>query len=242
MDSSVSAPSFEANTEQSGSGSKNAEIAKRGFKAEDLFCKSEIVRHLLEQYFGNKIMSITLIPKRKKSDIKIQFENGIIERIQSKDGLGNNRGWSCDRRSVEKYPLTEEGKLLLRNVCLKQGTERPTVPCPEAILNDLFLGIEEDTAPTYFTHTQFDTSGTLSQLSICPSGTFLCELKKELYDSIVPKRTCVHLSPRIYLQRKGGGAKDHAPNDIQLKIKSLPNGVYTQLYPIPDDGDETTLQ
>jgi hypothetical protein len=31
--------------------------------------------------------------------------------------------------------------------------------------------------------------------------------------------TCLHLSPFIYLQRKGGSKKDKSPNHIQAKIK-----------------------
>jgi hypothetical protein len=30
--------------------------------------------------------------------------------------------------------------------------------------------------------------------------------------------TCLHLSKNIYLQRKGGGSKDKAPDDIQAKF------------------------
>ena len=31
--------------------------------------------------------------------------------------------------------------------------------------------------------------------------------------------TCLHLSPYISLQRKGGGNTDHSPNHIQAKFK-----------------------
>lgn len=211
--------------------SKNSEVAKKGFKAEDLLCESDLVKRVFESYFAKPIKAIIKVPKRKKSDLQIEFEDGMFERIQTKDGKGNNRGWSCDRRSVDKYPLNEEGKRLLRNICLKQGEERPEVSCPERLMEDLFLGVEVETAPTYFCHTEFDNDGQLQSLSICSTETFLQKLKQELYKNLLPKRTCVHLSPRIYLQRKGGGQKDHAPNDIQLKITSLPIEIYTSLYP-----------
>ena len=42
---------------------------------------------------------------------------------------------------------------------------------------------------------------------------------KELYTEMLLKKTCVHLSPNCYLQRKGGDKKDHSPNDIQMKFK-----------------------
>lgn len=219
--------------EREPSPSKNSEVAKKGFKAEDLLCESDLVKRAFESYFAKAIKAITKVPKRKKSDLQIEFEDGTIERVQTKDGKGGNRGWSCDRRSVDKYPLCEEGKRLLRNICLKQGEERPEVPCPDRLIEDLFLGTDADaeTAPTYFCHTQFDKDGQLESLSLCTTEVFIGHLKQELYKNLLPKRTCVHLSPRIYLQRKGGGQKDHAPNDIQLKITSLPMDMYTLLYP-----------
>jgi hypothetical protein len=58
-------------------------------------------------------------------------------------------------------------------------------------------------------------------------------IQKEAYDTLMAKRTCVHLSPRIYLQRKSGGAADHAPDDIQVKLKSLPEIMTTLPLPLP---------
>ena len=132
---------------------------------------------------------------------------------------------------MDKYPISDEGRQLLGNVCLKQGAERPVVKMPENIINVLILGTEPTTAPTYFTHTRFDTSGTLIEFSICPTPVVMAELHKEAHSDMVPKRTCVHLSPQIYLQRKGGGKADHSPDDIQAKIKSLPYSLFTRLIP-----------
>jgi hypothetical protein len=211
--------------------SKNSIVAKNGNNAETQLCSSEPAKKLLESYFKKDIQSLELIGGRKKSDIAITFKDGTVERVQNKDGVGNNRGWSFDRRSLDKYPVTQEGRQLLGNVCLKQGTERPVVKMPENIVNVLILGTEPTTAPTYFTHTQFDTSGTLIEFSICPTPVVMANLHKEAYSDMVPKRTCVHLSPLIYLQRKGGGKADHSPDDIQAKIKSLPYSLFTRLLP-----------
>jgi hypothetical protein len=46
---------------------------------------------------------------------------------------------------------------------------------------------------------------------------------KDAYESCLPKRTCVYLSPLVYLQRKGGGKKDHSPNHIQAKLRAMPD-------------------
>jgi hypothetical protein len=216
--------------------SKNAQTARNGNKAELLICKLKIVKELLEEYFGEQIKEITLIPKRKKSDIELIFQSGRREKIQNKDGKGNNRGWSCDRRSVDKYPFNESGKKLLQNVCLKKGTHRPESACPPSIIDDIIGGTDVETIPTYFTHTVFN-DGKLLYLSICPASIFISSLKNELYTNLLPKRTCVHISPRIYLQRKGGGKTDHSPDDIQLKLTSLPSG-FIQLYSqtMPEQG------
>jgi hypothetical protein len=98
------------------------------------------------------------------------------------------------------------------------------------------LGIEEEYAPKYFTHTKSDkTTGQIKSMSICPTEKLLAFLHSELYPEMVPKRTCVHLSPNIYLQRKGGGKTDHSPDDIQMKFRftKAVEKLYTPIFPLP---------
>ncbi|NBV35461.1 MAG: hypothetical protein EBR81_17150, partial [Proteobacteria bacterium] len=61
---------------------------------------------------------------------------------------------------------------------------------------------------------------------------FVAALKEEIYAEMVPKRTCVHLSPSIYLQRKGGGKTDKRPDQIQTKWKqgSAVEKLFTSLF------------
>lgn len=217
--------------------SKNAETAKRGFKAESLFCESGVVKELLETYFNKAIVEIKKQVHRKKSDIVVVFCDETTSRIQNKDGNSKNtRGWSADRRSVDKMPLNDNGKLLLKNVCLKEGTHRPVVEFTPMLITSLLLGNEAEYMPTHYSHTSFDNSGELIHLSICPSELIIAEFTQSAYPMLDPKRTCVHINDYMYLQRKGGGSTDHVPNDIQLKVKCFPKSIMTTIY----DKNQTT--
>jgi len=158
---------------------------------------------------------------RKKYDIKIEFENGSIITIQNKDGNGSGRGWSVDRRKVEAYK-DEQLITLLRTLCLKQGTEKPIISnnISKNVINMCILCENKDEYPTYFTHTKSDkNTGQIISITICLTTTLMEFLHKDLYQTMEPKRTCVHLSPTCYLQRKGGGKKDANPDNIQMKFR-----------------------
>lgn len=206
-------------------------IAKDGNNAEKLFIKSIKVRELLEDYFGKSIVSMSIIHGRKKSDILITFNDLTTERIQHKHGKGNSRGWSCDRRSIDKFPIDSIGKTLLTNVCIERKTsDRPTVAIHNTLIEELLLGTDITEMPTYFVHTVFNKkTGDLIELSICRSTTLISFLKTLSYTYFTPKRTCVHLNPFMYLQRKGGQKTDKFPNDIQLKLKTFPSEIMNHL-------------
>ena len=202
--------------------SKNSQVAKNGFRAERAICLQEDVKKSLELYLNKSIKCLTLIHS-KKSDMVIDFTDGHTTRVQNKDGDGKGRGFSVDRRKVEEFsnePLTT----LLKTMCLKQGTEKPIVlsDVSKNVITMCINGIDEKYAPEYFTHTTSDkTTGQIISMSICPTEKLVSFLNSEVYpvmDTMPPKRTCVHLSPNCYLQRKGGGKKDHAPDHIQMKI------------------------
>ena len=216
--------------------SKNSLVAKNGFRAESEFCLQESIKQSLEVYFELPIKSIERIPGRKKADIKIKFENGTETRIQTKDGNGGGRGWSVDRRPVGGFN-DESLMTLLITLCLKQGTEKPTISdiISKMILVMCILGENEEEYPEYFTHTKSDKkTGEIIYLSICRADDLMKFMYKELYKVMAPKRTCVHLSPYCYLQRKGGGKTDHHPDDIQMKVKfnyAFEAGVYKTIFP-----------
>jgi hypothetical protein len=217
--------------------SRNSQVAKNGFRAERAICSQEDVNKSLELYFNKSIKCLTPIHS-KKSDMVIHFTDGHATRVQNKDGDGKGRGFSVDRRKVEEFsnePLTT----LLKTMCLKQGTEKPVISSEisKSVITMCINGIDEKYAPEYFTHTTSDkTTGQIISMSICPTEKLMSFLNSEVYpvmDTMPPKRTCVHLSPNCYLQRKGGGKKDHAPDDIQMKFKFTEEveKLFTPIFP-----------
>jgi hypothetical protein len=205
---------------------RNAETAKNGFKAEQNMCENNDVRQKLEQYFQKSIAVMQVIPGRKKSDIVVLFTDGSQTRIQNKHGPGGHRGWSVDRRAILKMPLDDSGKQLLEIVCLRKGGERPVANRPVDMIRDLFMGTNPEYMPDYFTHSIFEReTGQLLHLSIAPAEKVLDALNASAYPQFLPKRTCVYVSDTLYLQRKGSSRKDLYPDDIQLKLISLPASV-----------------
>jgi len=210
---------------------KNSQVASSGFRAEDLFCIQESVKQALGTYFGKEIRTIEKEKPRKKTDLVVTCEDGTVYRIQNKNG-SNLRGFSCNRSKLLQLTSDLACQTLLGNVCLKRGEERPLVGKEQSLLllRTCILGKDPLFEPTHITHTQLKDS-TLTSLSICTTEVFLKHLESELYETMLPKKTCVHISPSIYFQRKGGGNKDTSPEDIQTKWKqgTLSKTLFTHL-------------
>ena len=203
--------------------SKNSQVASNGNSAEDILCSSPVILEKLgTQFFKKKIVKCEKAEPRKKSDNRLTFEDGTTTTIQLKSGTGGGRGWSFDRRSLSNMPISEPFKELINIVCLKSGGERKTVPNDKALLTRLFLGEEELTKPQHFIHVILE-EGKITSVSACTVSVFIETIVKNAYESCNPKRTCVHLTPHIYLQRKGGGTADHSPGDIQAKLIRMPD-------------------
>lgn len=203
--------------------SKNSLIAKSGNRAEDILCEStDILKYLGSQYFKKTIVKCEKIGGKKKSDICITFDDKSQITIQMKNGNGGGRGWSFDRRSVDNLPTNDSMKELVKNVCLKAGGERKEVPNNKELIQILLLGNDKNTKPQYFIHTNIK-DGKIELLSVCTASIFIETLLKGMYENCNAKKTCVHLTPLIYLQRKGGGKTDHSPNDIQAKLRAMPD-------------------
>ena len=202
--------------------SKNSLVAISGNRAEDIICSSaNILETLGSTYFHKKIVACQKITGRKKSDLVIRFEDDTQVLAQLKNGTGGGRGWSFDRRQVDKLPTHDGIKSLLKSVCLKSGDERVTVENDKSLLKQLLLGEEEDMQPEYYIHTNV-TNGVIVSLSICSTTEFMDAILNHAYEHCQAKKTCVHLTPLIYLQRKGGGKADHSPTDIQAKLREMP--------------------
>lgn len=202
---------------------KNSKTAKSGFRAEKKIVETSSLKPLLEAYFGKTISKLELQKHGKKSDFIMTFDDATIESVQNKDGPGS-RGHSFDRRSLDKLTENTDALTLIRNLCLLHCGDRPEVEkaVSLSIIDRCMLGEEPRTRPTYITHSISTKSGDIAELYICEMEKFITHLKKTAYDKMVPKRTCVHLSDSIYLQRKGGKKGESRPEDIQAKIKFTP--------------------
>jgi hypothetical protein len=214
----------------------NAVTARAGYRAETVLSQQPSVRTAFAAYFGRgPITTIVPITGRKKSDIRVTFGDDTAVNVQNKDGSGDGRGWSVDRRDVSEHMANPDFQTLLTNVCLRHEGERPTVmdEVPSTVLTYSICGDDTANEPDFLTHTKCDpATGAILELSIAPMWTVMTTLCDELYSEMVAKRTCVHLSPSIYMQRKGGGgATETRPDQIQMKWKLTPSlaTVFTQL-------------
>ena len=209
-------------TEPPAKKSKNSETATRGNRAEDLICSQPNVKAAFESYFGKSVTAILKVPGRKKSDNELVFTDGSRIMIQNKNG-DNARGFSVDRRDVCDLTSDVNCRNLISRLCLKKELGLGTASAvdkeeSERIITVALLGSENDFKPLYFCHTIIKDD-TITNLSICPTASFIDYMKKEIYPTMVSKKTCVHLSPSFYLQRKGGGKTDAKPDHIQTKWK-----------------------
>jgi len=197
-------------------------IAKNGNRAEKVLSIQPSIKLALEHYFQKPIATIKTVPGRKKSDNTIEFHDGTWLHFQNKDGDGSGRGWSVDRRDITEHGTDADFHTLLQSVCLRGKTTRPEIPAEisRQVLATCILGEDATFKPAYITHTVSDkTTGEITQLSICPTPLFMETLLAEIYPTMIPKRTCVHISPSMYLQRKGGGKSDNNPDHIQAKFR-----------------------
>jgi len=209
--------------------SNNSLTAKSGFKAEYIFRNHTEIKSALEQYFGKKI---TLFEKihGKKYDTKIYFDDGSSVKIQNKKIQGLlGRGDSFDRRTLEKTFTNQDILSNLKDLTISRRNSMTTQE-KNAFANLCNNNIEEihqylqktfcgntGEENEYWAIFQTDKNFSFIKLYIISTEKFYNYLKSNIAVKIC--RTCMHLSPQIYLQRKGGGSKDHSPNDIQAKLK-----------------------
>jgi hypothetical protein len=210
-----------------GEKSKGSMISITGNKAEELLCSQASVATALAVYFGKPIAAIEKIPSKphpKKSDLLVKFADGTTATVQNKNGDGGGRGYSVDRRDAHLVaPNCPELTETLRTVCLHQAGERRDIAKAVGleVISRCILGTEEATKPAYFLHSTL-TDGRITGLAMATAAEFIAKVSSDVYDLAQSKKTCVHLSPHIYLQRKGGGKTDKHPDHIQMKFRFTP--------------------
>ena len=217
--------------------SKNSLTAKSGFKAEDIFRTDPLIKLSLEKYFGKQITSLNKI-HGKKYDTKIYFEDNSYVNVQNKkiESLGG-RGDSFDRRHIKDTfvnPVIRK-YLTLLTLIRKSKTETSMSDAQKLDfiklcnnnLSDINQYIkktligEGTEANDYWCIMKTNKSFIDKQIYIISSENMLKFVENTLKIDIKLKKngTCLHLSPYIALQRKGGSETDNSPNHIQAKLK-----------------------
>jgi len=217
--------------------SKGSLTAKSGLKAEQIFRTDLNIKNILEKYFDKKIRSVSKI-QGEKYDTLILFDDNSEIKIQNKkiENLGG-RGNSFDRRHIKdtfnnqfirKYltvlSLIRKGKNeTMLNVEQKKDfinlCNRNIEDIKQYLMKNL-IGIDNK-KNDYFCILKTNNRFSKIELYIINSSKFYEFLEKSINIDISLKKngTCLHLSPHISLQRKGGGKTDKSPNHIQAKLK-----------------------
>tara|TARA_B110000908_G_C10165994_1_gene408391 strand:+ start:35 stop:757 length:723 start_codon:yes stop_codon:yes gene_type:complete len=222
--------------------SLGSQTARSGFRAEAIFRSDVRIKQALATYFNKPIRQIIKAPNGRKYDNIIIFQDGTRTNIQNKkfQSLGG-RGDSFDRRHIQKTFDTTLIRKYLTVLTLIRKHKRKTLMTNEQKkdfiilcnkhLDDIkqyiqktLLGIP-GSQNDYWCFMKTDKDFSFMDIYIINSKTFYTFIESTLNIDIKLKTngTCLHLSPNIVLQRKGGGKTDHAPNHIQAKLKITQN-------------------
>ena len=217
--------------------SKNSIVAKSGHIAEEIFRTNSNIKIKLESYFKKNIISFKKIHARKY-DTQIYFEDGSIVNIQNKkiESL-SGRGDSFDRRHIKdtftnhfikKYltllTLVREKK---NETLMNEQQKKDFIKLCNNNLDDIkqyikktLIGTEKE-INDYFCIMKTNKSFTDIELYMISSKKLHYFIEQTIKIDIKLKKngTCLHLSPYISLQRKGGSNTDNYPNHIQCKFK-----------------------
>lgn len=207
-----------------------SKTARDGFKVEKIIEHRVVQQKIIEylQLQAPEAQSIfPIYPHGKKTDVFLAPWN-IKFQIKKIADMEKDRGHHVDRRSIDKF--TSFFNQELKNDFCKFMVDRQMTRSEkddlckrlqqqkEAWMNFLtqvIQGNEPPFAPDYFliVETKNITKGKLHLLCV---HTLIGHLLKTLRIQI--KETCIHLTPCMYLQRRGGDASDSRPNDIQTKL------------------------
>lgn len=175
---------------------------------------SQTLRACLELAFGKPIREIRKAPARKKTDVLACFMDGSVSKLQLKNG-NSVRGFHVHREPIEQFPVDVAQRQLFRSVCLKSGEPRVEAANSGMFVCRTILGTEPEWEPEFILHTT--TDGT--SIQICPVLSFMNRMLSTMYPTLVAKRTCIHINPYMYIQRRGGEKHDRRPDDLQMKVR-----------------------
>lgn len=220
--------------------SKGSEIAKSGYIAEDLFRSDLKIRSSLELYFKFNIIEMIKV-NSKKYDTAIILNTKTIPiqiNIQNKKivNLGG-RGDSFDRRHIkDTFNNMFIRKYLTLLTLVRECNTKTTMTLNQKtdfiklcnanldeikqyLFKTLIGNTNENNINEYWCIMKQNNLYIISSIKLY---NFLCDT---MFIDIKMKSngTCLHLSPNVALQRKGGGTSDKNPNHIQAKLKITQN-------------------
>jgi len=212
-------------------------IARSGLKAENIFINDLSLRKKIEKYFNKSILKIVKV-HGKKYDVIIIFTDNTNFKIQIKkiENL-KSRGDSFDRRNIKN---TFDNQFIRKNLVylslfrpsprktnMDSETKKYFIKLCNINIDDIKYFIKktligpEDDGNDYFCI--MHTNKTFDNIKLyCIDSHKLLEYIYKTLKIHIPLKdngTCLHLSPNLYLQRKGSEKTDKSPNDIQSKIK-----------------------
>tara|TARA_B110000037_G_scaffold214728_1_gene271079 strand:- start:406 stop:1074 length:669 start_codon:yes stop_codon:yes gene_type:complete len=208
-----------------------SKIALDGYKNEQDFRENIRITTELEIYFNKKITNIIKEDNGKKSDNKIIFHDYSIINIQNKKfKYFKGRGNSFDRRHVKdtfKNPFLRKYLTFLtldRKNKMTKEQKNDFIKLANNNINDIFNYIKKCLIGKQNNNNDYFVIRIKQNNHDCYNGHYIISSLK-LFNyiknniNIQVKRTCIHLSKNIYLQRKGSDKTDNNPNHIQAKFK-----------------------
>lgn len=200
-------------------------VAKGGFNAERVFRECPIIRSKVSNFFKGTVTGINKSPHGLKHD-NIVHIGGVQFPVQNKKFKNfGGRGDSFDRRSIASAFTHPDIQLQLDKLCNKRNMNKEQKVGFEELLKTNTAEVKQyitnclgDSLYWVFMHTDDCSEVVLYAIETA-------RLKEWIYQNIdvQVKRTCVHLTPNIYIQRKGGGKTDPHPEHVQIKLKITPS-------------------
>jgi len=212
-----------------------SQIALDGYKNEEYFRNDIGIKNVLEQYFQKPINNIIKKSHGKKTDNIIIFSDNSIINIQNKKfEYFGGRGNSFDRRHIKNTFDNQFLRKYLTYLTLFRPTKRTSNMTNEQKkdfkklvnnnLNDILKYIKKSLIGSNINENDYFVMTFKSKNKKDDNESYIISSIK-LYNyiknniNIQIKRTCLHLSNNIYLQRKGSDKTDKNPNHIQAKFK-----------------------
>lgn len=219
----------------------NAMASINGNRAEHTVTTDMRARNALSAYHNKSIVAFTLVPGKKKTDVKALCDDNSAFMYQVKNSDSPGGSYHINRKPLEEFTADNDLKRTLNTFLLRQaGTYNPiTKDVSHQIIRLSLLGIEPDMQPTHILHTVTD-GDTVKKLFVCQIDTLIAHLCDNAYETALFKTgfrngkesRSIWLTPGLTLQRRGGDNTDSRPDDIQTKLgltKKLLNAIFTEL-------------